>query len=136
MTSRWRTEARRLIAETIASALDERPELRHDLAALFAIVGKAYPHPHRKPAVFDVWLDELRLARLQLEHEGDPLSRHCLSCGATPGRACRPQHEDDTLVAEREIATQTAPRSQARELARRIVHAARRLPPPFPRTAP
>lgn len=129
MTSRWRTEARQLIAETIAAAIEEQPKLRLDMPALFALVGKAYLFGPRKHEPYAVWLDELRRARLQLEHEGSPLSRHCLACGATPGRACRTKHEDDSLVAERELATQTAPRSQARAIARRIVHSVRRSPP-------
>lgn len=130
MTSRWRTEARQLIAETVTSALEERPELRADLAALFVLVGKAYPFGARKHEPYRVWLDELRLARLQLEHEGDPLSRRCPSCGATPGRACRPRYGDDTdtLSAERDLAVQTAPRGRARQVARQVVHARRRVP--------
>lgn len=130
MTSRWRTEARELIAETVRSSLEERPELREDLAALFALVGQAYPFGARKHEPYRVWLDELRLARLQLEHEGDPLSRRCPSCGAMPGRPCRPRYRDesDPLSAERDLAVQSAPRGRARQVARQVVHARRRVP--------
>jgi hypothetical protein len=127
-----------VIAEAIADALKEWPELRRDLPALFKAVGHAYPFGARKHEPYEVWIDELRRARLSLEHEGEPLSRHCLACGATPGRACRPQHEADTLHAERELATQHAPRSEARRIARLIVHSIRRTPPadlPLARTS-
>lgn len=129
MTSRWRTEARELIADTIHTALEETPALIDDLSALFAIVGKAYPQKPRKGEAFDVWLGELAYARKLLtaaNRSRSPLARRCAACFAAAFKPCVPIDETDSILSERQLATEMQPRSRARELAASIVHSARR----------
>lgn len=127
MTSRWRPEARKLIAETVGAALEEAPALRDNPGALIALVSKAYPFAHRKRDTWNVWLEELQLARVNIEQQlGPPLRRKCKACGARAGIPCRPLDETDEILVERALVTEQQPRRLARELAASIVHSARR----------
>lgn len=128
MTSRWRTEARALIACVVTDALEEAPKLRDNPGALIAFASKAYPHTKRTGSTWKVWLDELALARTNLELQlGTPLAKRCSACGARPRKPCRPISDVDTILEERQLATEAAPKRRARELADAIVHAARRV---------
>lgn len=126
MTSRWRTEARALIADAVANALEELPALRNNPGALIGLVSKAYPHKARRGPSWRVWIDELTLARERLELQlGRPFARPCKACGARTGKPCRPTSEHDALIADRQLAAEAAPRHLARQLADAITHAAR-----------
>lgn len=132
----WRKESRRLIEETIDHAIEEQPELEKDPRALFELVSKAYPYESRKHRHYRIWLEELKRARSIVEPESyseAPIDRFCTTCGAKPGRSCRPTGDDDPIAADLIIIGDAAPhgrgrRSVALSLAADVVHAARRAP--------
>lgn len=134
LVSRWRAESRRLIEETIATAIAEQPKLADDPRALFEQVSKAYPFGERKRHPYRIWIQELRRARARYEpltYSEEPLDRPCPSCGAARGRACRPIGDDDPIAAELLVIGDAAPRGRGRKavalsLAADVVHAARR----------
>ena len=130
----WREESRKLIEETIDAAVEEQPELADDIPALFKLVSQAYPYGPKKHRPYRIWMEELRRARRKLEPESyseAPLDRPCTTCGARPGRPCRPAGDDDPIAADLIVIGDAAPhgrgrRSVALSLAADVVHASRR----------
>lgn len=131
----YRQEFQRLIEETIDTAVAERPELANDIPALFKLVADAYPY-QRKHRPLRIWLEELRRARKKLEPETyseAPIDRLCTTCGANPGKPCRPVGDDDPIATELIMIGDAAPhgrgrRSVALSLVADVVHASRREP--------
>lgn len=105
--SKWRTESRRIIEETIDTALELEPGLREDLRSLFALVTKAYPYGPRKWHPYKIWLDEVRRARDKITPRGTgPIDRTCPACGARRGQHCRPIGEADEVAEHLAIASE------------------------------
>lgn len=128
--SKWRTESRRIIEETIDTALEHEPALREDLKALFALVFKAYPFGPRKWHPYKIFLDEVRRARDKITPRGTgPIDRFCPACGAKRGRKCRPIGAGDEvaeLLAISDEADRFGKRRIAVELRDDAFHDARR----------